>query len=53
MELMFYPSCNGELLGNFEQKFTLALIGADRNSEKLSMAGLILIPLTFKKNEEE
>lgn len=47
MGLMFYTTGNGELLGNFEQEFTLA----ERNSEKLSMVGLILVPLTFKKKK--
>lgn len=51
MGFMFNPTGNGELLGNFEQEFTLALIGTDRNSEKLSMVGLILVPFTFKKKK--
>lgn len=39
----FYPSGNGELIGDFKQEFTLALIVACRNSGKVSMVELILV----------
>lgn len=32
--LRFYPTGNGEFLGDFKQRFVLALIGAGRNSVK-------------------
>lgn len=38
-----------KLLRDFKQEFTLALIGAGRNSGKCSMFDLILVPSSLKK----